>query len=131
MAPTATARAPLPSAPPQWTLTGPLKTADELIVAAAAYGERIGEPDTWAVESSQLVGLAFIRHDWTRLNGLAATRGQVLTPPEFAWHERAWLLIEAGDRDAAAALVASVPISPAAYRWRHTAMLTSDAELAA
>jgi hypothetical protein len=23
------------------------------------------------VESSQLVGLAFIRHDWTRLNGLA------------------------------------------------------------
>ena len=85
----------------------------------------------WAVESSQLVGLAFIRHDWIRLNALAAARGQVLTPPEFAWHERAWLLIEAGDRDAAAALVASVPISPAAYRWRHTAMLTSDAELAA
>jgi hypothetical protein len=69
--------------------------------------------------------------DWIRLNGLAAARGQVLTPPKFAWHERAWLLIEAGDRDAAAALVASVPISPAAYRWRHTAMLTSDAELAA
>ena len=113
------------------SLTGPLEKADELIAAAADYGERIGEPDAWAVESSQLAGLAFIRHDWTRLNGLAATRGQVLTPPEFAWHERAWLLIEAGDRDAAAALVASVPISPAAYRWRHTAMLTSDAELAA
>ena len=112
-------------------LTGPLEAADRLIESAAAYGERIGEPDAWAVESSQLVGLAFIRHDWIRLNGLAATRGQVLTPPEFAWHERAWLLIEAGDRDAAAALVASVPISPAAYRWRHTAMLTSDAELAA
>ena len=46
-------------------------------------------------------------------------------------HERAWLLIEAGDRDAAAALVASMPERPAAYRWRHTAMLTSDAELAA
>ena len=113
------------------SLTGPLEKADELIAAAAAYGERIGEPDVWAVESSQLVGLAFIRHDWIRLNALAAARDQVLTPPEFAWHERAWLLIEAGDRDAAAALVASVPISPAAYRWRHTAMLTSDAELAA
>jgi hypothetical protein len=113
------------------SLTGPLEQADELIAAAAAYGERIGEPDAWAVESSQLVGLAFIRHDWTRLNGLAAARGQALTPPEFAWHERAWLLIEAGDMGAAAALVSSVPITPAAYRWRHTAMLTSDAELAA
>jgi hypothetical protein len=113
------------------SLTGPLETAEELIAAAADYGERIGEPDAWAVESSQLVGLAFIRHDWTRLNGLAAARGQALTPPEFAWHERAWLLIEAGDRGAAAALVASVPITPAAYRWRHTAMLTGDAELAA
>ena len=29
------------------SLTGPLETADELIAAAAAYGERIGEPDTW------------------------------------------------------------------------------------
>jgi hypothetical protein len=113
------------------SLTGPLETADELITAAAAYGERIGEPDAWAVESSQLTGLAFIRHDWTRLNGLAAAHGQALTPPEFAWHERAWLLIEAGDQGAAAALVASVPITPAAYRWRHTAMLTGDAELAA
>ena len=46
--------------------------------------------------------LAFIRHDWTRLNGLAAARGQALTPPEFAWQERSWLLIEAGDRDGTA-----------------------------
>lgn len=113
------------------SLTGPLETADELIAAAAAYGERIGEPDAWAVESSQLVGLAFIRHDWTRLNGLAAARGQALTPPEFAWQERSWLLIEAGDRDGAAALVAATPGFPAGYRWRHTAMLTTDAELAA
>ena len=57
--------------------------------------------------------------------------GQALTPPEFAWQERSWLLIEAGDRDAAAALVASTPISPAGYRWRHTAMLATEAELAA
>ena len=113
------------------SLTGPLETADELIAAAAAYGERIGEPDAWAVKSSQLVGLAFIRHDWTRLNALAAARGQALTPPEFAWHERSWLLIEAGDRDGAAALVASTPSFPAGYRWRHTAMLTTEAELAA
>ncbi len=113
------------------SLTGPLETADELIESAAAYGERIGEPDAWAVKSSQLVGLAFIRHDWTRLNGLAAARGQVLTPPELAWQERAWLLLEADDRAAAAALVASAPSVPAAYRWRHTAMLTGDAELAA
>jgi hypothetical protein len=113
------------------SLTGPLETADELIAAAAAYGERIGEPDAWAVESSQLVGLAFVRHDWARLNGLATARGQVLTPPELAWQERAWLLLEAGDRAAAAALVASAPSVPAAYRWRHTAMLTGDAELAA
>ena len=113
------------------SLTGPLETADELIATAAAYGERIGEPDAWAVESSQLVGLAFIRHDWTRLNALAAARGQALTPPEFAWHERSWLLIEAGDRDGAAALVASTPSFPAGYRWRHTAMRTTEAELAA
>ena len=113
------------------SLTGPLEAADELIAAAAAYGERIGEPDAWAVESSQLVGLAFIRHDWARLNGLAGARGQPLTPPELAWQERAWLLIEAGDRATAAALVASAPSVPAAYRWRHTAMLTGDAELAA
>ncbi len=113
------------------SLTGPLETADELIAAAAAYAEQIGEPDAWAVESSQLVGLAFVRHDWARLNGLAAARGQVLTPPELAWQERAWLLIGAGDRAAAAALVASAPSVPAAYRWRHTAMLTGDAELAA
>jgi hypothetical protein len=54
-----------------------------------------------------------------------------LTPPEFTVHERAWLLLEAGDREAAAALVASIPERPASYRWRHTALLTSDAELAA
>ena len=28
--------------------TGPLEAADELIESAAAYGERIGEPDAWA-----------------------------------------------------------------------------------
>jgi hypothetical protein len=83
------------------------------------------------VESSQLVGLAFIRHDWTLLHGVAAARGQPLTPPELSWQERSWLLIEAGDRDGAAGLVASTPSFPAGYRWRHTAMLTTDAELAA
>jgi hypothetical protein len=113
------------------SLTGPLEAADELIESAAAYGERIGEPDAWAVQASQLVGLAFIRHDWTRLSHLAAARGLALTPLGFAVHERAWLLIEAGDRDAAAGLVASMPERPAVYRWRHTALLTSDAELAA
>jgi tetratricopeptide (TPR) repeat protein len=112
-------------------LTGPPEKADELIDAAAAYGERIGEPDAWGVQSSQLVGLAFIRHDWTRASQLATARGLALTPPDFAAHERAWLLIEAGDKDAAAALVASIPEVPSAYRWRHTALLTSDAELAA
>ena len=73
------------------SLTGPLETADRLIDDAAAYGERIGEPDTWAVQASQLAGLAYIRHDWTRLSELAAARGQALTPPEFALHLRAWL----------------------------------------
>ena len=113
------------------SLTGPLEAADDLIEAAADYGKRIGEPDAWGVESSQLAGLALIRHDWTRLNGLAAARGQALTPPEFAWQERAWLLLEGGDRDAAAALVAATRSVPAGYRWRHAAMLTTDAELAA
>ena len=113
------------------SLTGPLEAADKLIDSAAAYGERIGEPDAWGVQASQLVGLAFLRHDWTRLSRLAAARGQALTPPEFAWREQAWLFIEAGDRNAAAALVVSMPDLPAAYRWRHAAMLTGDAELAA
>ena len=113
------------------SLTGPLETADQLIDEAAAYGERIGEPDTWGVQASQLAGLAYIRHDWTRLSKLAAARGQALMPPEFALHLRAWLLLEAGEKAAAAALVASIPDGPTTYRWRHTAMLTSDAELAA
>ena len=113
------------------SLTGPLETADQLIDEAAAYGERIGEPDTWGVQASQLAGLAYIRHDWTRLSELAAARGQALMPPEFALHLRAWLLLEAGEKAAAAALVASIPDGPTMYRWRHTAMLTSDAELAA
>ena len=113
------------------SLTGPLEAADRLIDDAAVYGEWIGEPDTWGVQSSQLAGLAYIRHDWTRLSELAAVRGQAPTPPEFAAHLRAWLLLEAGDQAAAAALVASIPDWPATYRWRHTAMMTSDAELAA
>jgi AAA ATPase domain len=113
------------------SLTGPLEAADQLIDAAAAYGERIGEPDTWAVQSSQLAGLAYIRHDWTRLSKLAMARGQALMPPEFAPHLRVWLLLEAGEQAAAAALVASIPDWPTTYRWRHTAMMTSDAELAA
>jgi predicted ATPase len=113
------------------SLTGPPEKADELITAAAAYGERIGEPDAWAVQASQLVGLAFLRHDWTRISALAAARGQPLTPPELARHEQAWLLIEAGDREAAAALVASLPDRAAIYRWRHAALLAADAELAA
>src|SRR5262249_56743898 len=79
----------------------------------------------------EVVGVGFMRHDWTGLRQLGAARGLALVPPEFVVHERAWLLIEAGDRDAAAALVASIPERPAAYRWRHTALLTSDAELAA
>ena len=83
------------------------------------------------MQASQLVGLAFIRHDWTRLSQLAAARGLALTPPEFTVHERAWLLIGAGDRNTAAALVASMPERLAAYRWRHVALLASDAELAA
>jgi hypothetical protein len=113
------------------SLTGPLAMADQLIDEAAAYGERIGEPDTWAVQASQLAGLAYIRHDWTRLSKLAAARGQALTPTEFTLHLRAWLHLEAGDQAAAAALVASIPDWPTTYRWRHTAMVTSDAELAA
>ena len=113
------------------SLTGPLETADQLIDEAADYGERIGEPDTWAVQASQLAGLAYIRHDWTRLSKLAAARGQALTPTEFTLHMRAWLHLEAGDRAAAAALVASIPDWPTTYRWRHTAMMTGDAELAA
>ena len=113
------------------SLTGPLETADRLIDDAAAYGERIGEPDTWAVQASQLAGLAYIRRDWTRLSELAAARGQALMPPEFALHLRAWLHLEARDQAAAVALVASIPDWPTTYRWRHTAMMTSDAELAA
>jgi len=113
------------------SLTGPLEAADQLIDDAATYGERIGEPDTWGVQASQLAGLAYIRHDWTRLSKLAAARGQALTPPEFTLHMRAWLHLEAGDQAAATALVASIPDWPTTYRWRHTAMMTSDAELAA
>ena len=113
------------------SLTGPFEAADQAIEEAAAYGERIGEPDTWGVQASQLAGLAYIRHDWTRLSQLAAARGQAIMPPEFALHLRAWLLLEAGEKAAAAALVASIPDGPTMYRWRHTAMLTSDAELAA
>jgi len=33
------------------SLTGPLEAADELIESAAAYGERIGEPDAWSVQA--------------------------------------------------------------------------------
>ena len=113
------------------SLTGPFEAADQAIEEAAAYGERIGEPDTWGVQASQLAGLAYIRHDWTRLSQLAAARGRAIMPPEFALHLRAWLLLEAGEKAAAAALVASIPDGPTMYRWRHTAMLTSDAELAA
>jgi hypothetical protein len=83
------------------------------------------------VQSSQLAGLAYVRRDWTRLSELAAARGRAVMPPEFGLHMRAWLLLEAGDQAAAAALVASIPDWPTTYRWRHTAMMTSDAELAA
>ncbi|MFF0267649.1 ATP-binding protein [Kribbella sp. NPDC004536] len=113
------------------TLTGPYELADELIENAAGYGERIDEPDTWGVEASQLIGLAMLRHDWTRVSALAATRGENLTPPEFTAHEQAWLLIEAGDHAAAAAVVSSLPQRSALYRWRHAALLTAEAELAA
>src|SRR6185437_5611793 len=89
------------------TATERLSIAGELAAAAAAAGERIGEPDTWGVQASQLAGLAYIRHDWTRLSKLAASRGQAIMPPEFALHLRAWLLLEAGEKAAAAALVAS------------------------
>ena len=58
------------------SLTGPFEAADQAIEEAAAYGERIGEPDTWGVQASQLAGLAYIRHDWTRLSQLAAARGR-------------------------------------------------------
>ena len=46
-------------------------------------------------------------------------------------HERAWLLLEAGDREAAASLVATLPERQAVYRWRQAALLAIDAELAA
>ena len=114
----------------QAALTGPLAVADELIEAAAAYGTSVGEPDVWSVQASQLVGLASIRQDWTRLSAMAAARGAALTPPEFSVYQRAWLLVEAGEVEAAAAIVRSIPPLPSHYRWRHTALLTMDAELA-
>jgi hypothetical protein len=113
------------------TLTGPMELADRLIEEAAAYGERIGEPDTWGVQSSQLVGLALLRHDWTRLSALAAARGLALTPPEYVTHERAWLLVEAGDLAGAAAVVASLPQRRAIFRWRQAALYAVEAELVA
>jgi hypothetical protein len=113
------------------SLTGPFERADQLIAEAAAYGERIGEPDTWGVQASQLAGLAMLRMDWTRASALAAARGKPLTPPEFAVHEQAWLSIEAGDPATAARLVATLPERSAVYRWRQAALLTVDAELAA
>src|SRR4029078_3136053 len=108
-------------------LEPPAKATEE----PAPYGERTGEPDTWGVQASQLAGLAYIRHDWTRLSELAAARGQPPTPPESASHLRAWLLVEAGDQAAAAALVASIPDWPTTYRWRHNAIMTKHDALAA
>ena len=113
------------------SVTGPFELADELIESAAGFGERIGEPDTWAVQASQLVGLALLRHDWTRISALAAARGQPLVPSEYALHERAWMLVEGGDREAAASLVATWPVRQAVYRWRQSAQLAIDADLAA
>ncbi len=113
------------------SLTGPFQRAERLIAEAAAYGERIAEPDTWAVQASQLVGLAMLRGGWTSASALAAARGKPLTPPEVAVHEQAWLAVEAGDPAIAARLVATLPERPAAYRWRQAALLTADAALAA
>jgi AAA ATPase domain len=111
-------------------VTGPLPVADELVEAAGAYGARIEEPDAWGVQASQLVGLALMRRDWTRITALAQTRGLALVPPEFAFEQQAWLAIEQGDGGGAAAAVAALPErTPLTYRWRSAARLAMDAEL--
>jgi hypothetical protein len=109
------------------SLTGPLETADELITAAGRLrrADRRAGHVGGAVEPAGRPGVRPPRLDPAERAGRGA-RAAVM-PPEFGLHMRAWLLLEAGDQAAAAALVASIPDWPTTYRWRHTAMMTSDA----
>ncbi|WP_219419859.1 ATP-binding protein, partial [Pseudonocardia nigra] len=83
-------------------LTGSGAEAEELIEAAAAYGEQVGEPDAWGVKASQLVGLAVLRGDWSRISAAAEALGRPLVPAEFAPIVQAFLLRERGEAAAGA-----------------------------
>jgi tetratricopeptide (TPR) repeat protein len=83
-------------------LDGRLDEAEERIAAAAALGERIGEPDTGNVRMSQLLGLAWARSDPDQLRDTA--RGAVrwwVGVPSHAHAVAAALHVRAGDLDAA------------------------------
>jgi tetratricopeptide (TPR) repeat protein len=82
-------------------LDGRLDEAEDRITAAAALGERIGEPDTGNVRMSQLLGLAWARSDPDELRATAreAVRWWVGVP-SHAHAVAAGLHVRAGDLDA-------------------------------
>jgi hypothetical protein len=82
-------------------LDGRLDEAEERIAAAAALGERIGEPDTGNVRMSQLLGLAWARSDPDELQATAreAVRWWVGVP-SHAHAVAAALHVRAGDLEA-------------------------------
>jgi hypothetical protein len=113
-------------------LAGRYDEADDLITAGAAWGHRIGEPDTDGVDATQRLVMGLARLGAAIAPELTERFGDQWAPPEFQPEQQALLLLAAGDRTAAAATITATAPSfeRALFRWRALATAAMSVEIA-
>jgi hypothetical protein len=114
-----------------WTaLTGSLDAAERQIAAAGDLADGIGEPDAFAVRSTQLIALAMTRGGPAGLGSALRSLGPGMMPSELAGHERALVALGESDLSAAARLTRALSPDAAMFRWRALAKAVLEMELA-
>ncbi|HVW39943.1 MAG TPA: AAA family ATPase [Amycolatopsis sp.] len=113
-------------------VSGQLAEGERLAREAAAFADRIGEPDGWGVLSTQLITLAMTRSGPAGIAEELREHAESSLPPEFAPYWRCFTALAAGDESMAAAILRG--LRPAEevthFRWRALAGALFDVEIA-
>ena len=113
-------------------LTGELTEGERLAREAAAFADRIGEPDGTGVLTTQLISLALSRSGPAGVVEELRQYGEGALPPEFAPYWRCFAALAAGDTSMAAAILRGLPPAESVthFRWRALAGAMFDVEIA-
>jgi hypothetical protein len=113
-------------------LSGQFDEGERLAREAAAFAERIGEPDGVGVLSTQLIAMSMIRSGPTGIVEDLREYGESALPPEFTPYWRCFTALAAGDDSMAAAILRGLPPAEEMthFRWRALAGALFDVEIA-